>query len=237
MSHRTLGPGTSPDLGGDPSILLVPLGSTEQHGPHLPLDTDTRIAVAWAERLADRNGDFVVAPAIAYGSSGEHQDFPGTLSIGQDALESVLIELIRSASRSFAAVVLVCGHAGNVEPVRRSVGRMSEEGHRLTALFPHWSPDDARLPPLDAHAGRVETSLLMHLAPELVRIERAEPGAIAPIGKLLERLRTGGVASVSANGVLGDPTGANAVEGRLLLDDLVERSLHLIAGELHPLDG
>ena len=83
-------------------MLLVPLGSTEQHGPHLPLDTDTRIAVA---RCAGRVGRrrcrprlaVLVAPAVAYGASGEHEGFAGTLSIGQEALESVVVELGRSA--------------------------------------------------------------------------------------------------------------------------------------------
>src|SRR5205807_5160572 len=79
------------------SLLVVPLGSTEQHGPHLPLSTDTDIAVALAERLAARRPHVVVAPALPYGSSGEHAGFAGTLSIGQAALEHVVIELVRSA--------------------------------------------------------------------------------------------------------------------------------------------
>ena len=73
-----------PDLDPQRGLLLaVPLGSCEQHGPHLPLDTDTRIAVALADRLAARHAQVVVAPAVAFGSSGEHAGFPGTLSIGQ----------------------------------------------------------------------------------------------------------------------------------------------------------
>src|SRR5207244_10892531 len=98
-----LGPMTSPDVGAiaaDGAILAVPFGSTEQHGPHLPLSTDTDIAVALCERLALRR-DVVVAPPVAYGSSGEHAGFAGTVSIGQDALELLALELGRSASESF----------------------------------------------------------------------------------------------------------------------------------------
>jgi creatinine amidohydrolase len=82
------------------ALFLVPTGSYEQHGPHLPLDTDTTIATAVARRAADvlagGDGPVLVGPAIAYGASGEHQDFPGTVSIGTDALRQELVELGRS---------------------------------------------------------------------------------------------------------------------------------------------
>ncbi len=93
-------------------ILLVPLGATEQHGPHLTLDTDTVIAMAWADAAAARI-PALVAPALPYGSSGEHQSFAGTLSIGAPVLELVLVELARSARDRFDRIVFVAGHAGN----------------------------------------------------------------------------------------------------------------------------
>jgi len=77
------------------AILAVPVGPTEQHGPHLPLTTDTDIALALCERLSGARPDVVVAPAVAYGSSGEHTGFAGTLSIGQEAIELLLVELGR----------------------------------------------------------------------------------------------------------------------------------------------
>lgn len=76
-------------------LVLVPVGSTEQHGPHLPLDVDTVVAVAVARGLAPAL-EGLVAPAVAFGASGEHQDFPGTVSIGTPALTTVLVELGRS---------------------------------------------------------------------------------------------------------------------------------------------
>jgi len=112
-----------PDIGGRVTadgVLAVPLGATEQHGPHLPLSTDTDIAVALCQRLAAARTDVLIAPPVAYGSSGEHQDFPGTLSIGQEAVELLLVELGRSASRTFAHLVFVCAHGGNAEPAARS---------------------------------------------------------------------------------------------------------------------
>jgi creatinine amidohydrolase len=196
------------------AVLAVPLGSTEQHGPHLPLSTDTDIAVALVGRLAARRRDVVAAPAVAYGSSGEHAGFAGTLSIGREATELLLVELGRSASATFAAVVLVSAHGGNRVPVEHAERRLRAEGRRVLAVFPRW--------PGDAHAGRVETSLMLALHPDRVRRERAEAGATAPIDELMPRLLAGGVRPVSANGVLGDPAGADAAEGRRLLDRAVD---------------
>src|SRR5258708_30811265 len=82
-------------------ILAVPVGATEQHGPHLPLSTDTVIAVALCTRLAALRPDVLVAPAIPYGSSGEHAGFPGTMSIRQAALELLIVELCPSATDTF----------------------------------------------------------------------------------------------------------------------------------------
>ncbi len=105
----------------DGAVLAVPLGSTEQHGPHLPISTDTDVARALCERLAGALPSVVVAPALPYGSSGEHAGFAGTLSIGQQALETVVVELVRSATDTFERVVLVSAHGGNAEPVERAV--------------------------------------------------------------------------------------------------------------------
>ncbi len=209
-----LGGTTWPEVGpAGTRLLVVPLGSVEQHGPHLPLDTDTRIAVALTRGLAGHRGDVVVAPPLAYGASGEHAGFAGTLSIGTAALTTVLVELVRSADH-FAGVVLVNGHGGNLEAVRAAAATLTDEGRHVLA----WGPS---VPGGDAHAGRTETSLLLAIDPSVVRVDRAEPGATEPLAELLPELRRGGTAAVSPNGVLGDPTGASADEGAELFDRLV----------------
>jgi mycofactocin precursor peptide peptidase len=189
-------------------VLLLPLGATEQHGPHLPLGTDTIIAAALASTLP-----CVVAPALPYGSSGEHAGFPGTLSIGRSALVSVLVELVRSAQ--FSRVLFVCAHGGNAEPLSEAVRQLRSECRAVWAWSPRWGGD--------AHAGRVETSLMLALAPSLVGPERVA-GNVEPLEALMPRLRAEGVRAVSPDGVLCDPSGASAEEGRALLaaarDDL-----------------
>lgn len=195
--------------------LLVPLGSTEQHGPHLPLDTDTRIAAAVAGAAAVIL-DHLLAPAIPYGASGEHQGFPGTISIGTAALETVLVEFGRSAFDWVARLVFVNGHGGNVDSLRSSVVLLRREGRDAT-----WCSPTARQV-ADTHAGHTETSLLLHLSPELVRDEQSRPGNTAPLPDLMPRLRTGGLRAVSDSGILGDPTTATAVEGERLFAEMVE---------------
>ena len=204
------------------SLLVVPLGSTEQHGPHLPFSTDTDVAVALAARLAADRDDVVVAPAVPYGSSGEHAGFAGTLSIGAAAMELVVLELVRSAD-AFAGVVLVSGHGGNAAPVAAAVRTLLDEGRRVLA----WSP---RVEGGDAHAGRTETSLLLALSPASVQEARAEAGDTRPLAEVMGALRAGGVASVSANGVLGDPTGASPAEGAALLDAMAADLAAAVAG-------
>jgi creatinine amidohydrolase len=157
---------------------------------------------------------------VAYGSSGEHQGFAGTLSIGQEALELLLVELGRSAVLSFSRVLLVSAHGGNAGPVRRAEQRLRRESREVRAWLATWRGD--------AHAGRTETSLQLALAPGRVRLEHAEPGERRPIAELMPALRASSVRAVSANGVLGDPTGASAAEGAALLDDLFQDLLRTV---------
>ncbi len=223
-----LGGLTWPEVPHD-ALLVVPIGSCEQHGPHLPFDTDTRVAVALAGSLAERASDVVVAPAVTIGASGEHRSFPGTLSIGTDALVDVLVELCRSAlppaddpgPRPFSAVVVVNGHGGNLEATTRADRLLSDEGRPV--LF--WHP---RVPDGDPHAGRSETSMLLHLHPEVVRTDRLRPGSSARWREIRDRVESGGLAQVSPSGVLGDPTAASAAEGERILSALVEDLLDTV---------
>jgi mycofactocin system creatininase family protein len=217
---------TSRQLQNTSPALIVPVGSVEQHGPHLPLDTDTRIASAVArsvaDRLADRNeSNWALAPAIGYGASGEHEGFAGTVSIGTSALRLLLVEFGRSASQWVKRLVFVNGHGGNVEALAAAVALLRYE--RRDAGWCSCTAVNA-----DAHAGHTETSVLLHISPTDVWADERLPGNREPLVQLLPQMRQGGVAAVSELGVLGDPTTATAEEGERIFTEMVDGCLRLV---------
>ncbi|GAA1787046.1 hypothetical protein GCM10009712_38060 [Pseudarthrobacter sulfonivorans] len=168
-------------------------------------------------------GQVVVAPAVSYGSSGEHQFFAGTVSIGSEVLRLLIVELVRSLSTWAGRIVLINAHGGNVSALSEAVLQLNAERHNVA-----WLP--CLVPGADLHAGRTETSLMLHLNPAAVRLERSVAGDLRPLDELLPELLTGGVAAVSSSGVLGDPSGANASEGVRLFDLMVDDVARRIAG-------
>ena len=194
------------------TILLLPLGSCEQHGPHLPLDTDTQIAQHLCAQAALQDDRLLIAPNLSITASGEHAGFPGTLSIGTDALTQVLIEIVRSADWC-NGVVFVNGHGGNADAVAAAARTLTSEHRNVAAWWP-------RIEHGDAHAGASETSIMLAINPELVNMAKAEAGSTTPISEISAQLRSGGVRAVSTNGVLGDPTTATSEHGHNLLSQL-----------------
>ncbi len=209
--------------GGAPApIVLVPVGSTEQHGPHLPLSTDTIVAEELAGRAVHHTDGLMIGPTISVSASGEHAGFPGTLSIGSAVMTSVIVELVRSADWA-AGVVLVNGHGGNHDSVTAAVSTLTAEGRETLAWWPKW-PRRRDGGPADLHAGRIETSMMLAIDPGLVRLELAAAGADASI----DDLRNRGVRAVSSTGVLGDPEGASGREGERFITAFVDDLVHEI---------
>lgn len=204
-------------------IVAIAVGSCEQHGKHLPLDTDTRIAEALCASLASTHEDILVGPTITITASGEHQGFAGTLSIGTAALTTVLVEIVRSAQWA-RGVIFVNGHGGNAQAVTSALKLLKREGRRVSAWWPQIENGDA-------HAGFTETSLMLAICPEAVRLDLAEVGETRPLAEIATELRRGGVAAVSENGVLGDPRNATAQHGRELLEILAEQLRAHVASE------
>ena len=120
-----------PELGARVEVVLLPVGSCEQHGPHLPFVADAAVATEVARRavavLRAEGVHAVLAPTLPYGASGEHQHFPGTIDIGHEALFRVLVELGRSVSCWAERLVLVNGHGGNLPTVAAAVAQLRHE--------------------------------------------------------------------------------------------------------------
>ena len=191
-------------------VLVLPLGSFEQHGPHLPLDTDTIIidaVVAQALETSTIDSDsFMVAPTIAISASDEHAGFPGTLSTGSAALADSVVAICRSASWT-QGICIVNGHGGNTDALASITSALTYENIRHSM----WS-----LPSYegaDMHAGHTETSVMLHVAPAKVQTDLIAPGTVGDASSLVAQMRTSGVAGVSANGVLGNPTTATSEHG------------------------
>ena len=199
-----------PTTGLNSKVLVLPLGSFEQHGPHLPLDTDTIIIDSVvAQALRDSHiiaGSFMVAPTVAISASDEHAGFPGTLSTGSAALADSVVAICRSASWA-QGICIVNGHGGNTDALARIGSALTYEKIRHSV----WS-----LPSYegaDMHAGHTETSVMLHIDSAKVQIDRIEPGTIGDASSLVAQMRTSGVVGVSTNGVLGDPTTATSEHG------------------------
>jgi creatinine amidohydrolase len=195
-------------------IVLLALGSWEQHGAHLPFDTDTVIIEAVVDaaiRTVDpENTQFSVVPTIGVTASDEHNGFAGTLSIGTNALSDAIVSIARSASWA-RGICIVNGHGGNADALKLVHSALDYENirHSIWSL-PYYEG-------ADMHAGHTETSLMLHLAPGTVRMDLAEVGAVGDSEMLIERMRAGGIKEVSSNGVVGDPTNANAAHGATML--------------------
>ncbi|MEJ8281917.1 creatininase family protein [Pseudonocardia spirodelae] len=215
---------TTEDVAGRAAaVALLPVGSLEQHGPHLPLTTDTLVACAVADRVAQAH-TVRVLPPLTFSCSHEHAAWAGTVSISATTLAAVVGDVAASLrAAGTTALVLVNAHGGNY--VLRNVVQEASVGPLPMALFP--GPEDwtaARRAgglvtsgSADMHAGELETSILLHTCPELVR-----PSSAGADHDADERphLLTTGLGAYTATGVVGRPSLATAAKGRDVLDSL-----------------
>ncbi len=206
-------------------VAVLPIGSYEQHGNYLPLITDTAIAVTIASELATVYPLFSLPP-ITISCSHEHSAWPGTVSISPATLLSVVTDIAKSVSRSgLSALVLVNSHGGNYV-LSNIVQEANAEGSRM-ALFPSaqdWK--DARSAAHlessmheDMHAGEIETSILLHSHPELVRNGYQTADHVADDRRHLLVL---GMAGYTTSGVIGRPSLGSADKGKAVLDSLIQ---------------
>ncbi len=204
------------------TTVIVPLGATEQHGPHLPIGVDAFVADAIALRMASRLGQALVAPTIRIGQSAHHMAFAGTISVSGDVLTSLLNAYVDSLVRhGFGEVVVFSAHAGNFPVLNQwqapdGVITVADlDGYLAAMLSP--AVAIARSDTTTPHADLTETSLMLALHEGLVHMTEAKPGFL---GEVSGQAVFAGVHRLSSHGVLGDPSGATATLGAQVLDSI-----------------
>jgi creatinine amidohydrolase len=213
------------------AVAVLPVGATEQHGPHLATGTDTLLADHVADAAAELSGD-VVLPPLPYGCSLGHTDrWPGTLSLHPATMTAVVVEVGRWVHASgFRKLVMVNGHATNGPPCQSAILQLR---HELPDLRPRFVSIFDLTPAIaarytedapDFHANEAETSMLLHLAESIVRPGRAVDEPDRTVGRVLSYP----MPAVTRSGVVGTPTAASAQRGAALFEQLVEALAELL---------
>ncbi len=211
---------------------VVPFGSTEQHGRHMPLGTDAVLGdeIGWG--LAERLGAFL-APTVRLGCSEHHLAFTGTMSLGKETFGSIVSDVAASLSgHGFRRIVLLPTHGGNFKPLAEAVAKIEPaEGLRILAFtdfggFVNAALESSRAFGVDAaksgaHSGEWETSLMLALRPDQVKMERATVGFMGELSEVTSKVFDG-IQHLDQNGVLGDPRPATAEAGKRYLEDIIE---------------
>lgn len=227
------------DLRDQIQLTLMPIGATEQHGPHLPLTFDTLAAASFCALAARRLGHRVlVAPTIPWGMSSHHMAFPGTLSLRAETLVNLLLDLVGSLhAHGLGRVLIVNGHLGNRAAIELGAVRARDElGVPFVGACTYLSFIDpetiAAIPatPIRGHACEVETSIGMHLKPEMVREGRISRPTLSGLATGLRADAQGFGATLhyrfeelTDNGATGDPTRATAGHGERIMASALDR--------------
>ncbi len=222
-------------LAGGATTVILPLGATEQHGPHLPLGTDTIRAAALAQRLGASLDNALVAPALPIGCSDEHSGFAGLLGLDHETLAVVIVDcVLRMAAWGVRRVVLLSAHGGNGRALELAAASLAQRAPGLDVCIPGASTavsasllaaayaEGITEEALGLHAGEGETSEMLCLRPDLVHVERAAPGYLGTQAEIMPRLLEGGLRPITPSGVLGDPRSADGARGERYLVQHVE---------------
>ena len=221
-------------------VVILPIGSVEQHGPHLPTGTDTIIPVELARMVAERVGA-LVAPPIFYGNSVSMKGMPGVLTVSPESLSSYLLDVCKSLARlGFKIIVVMNGHGGNTQVVDFVGHRVREETGAVVVRVDWWRIASREIREVCsspvAHADEGETSVMLALKPSLVRMERAVRDD--RFRRMVDRL-TGGKPEnmpkvylpfemLTETGILGDATKASREKGLRIVEAVVENTVNLI---------
>lgn len=223
-------------LNGGTKTVVLAAGSMEQHGPHLPFQTDTLLGTALAEAVAARLGDVILGPTIPFGVSEHHMAFPGTITLDKETFKAVVRQYAASmAHHGFADVVVIPSHGGNFAPLHEL---QEETGGRIAGA--RYLPYDdfagfmrimetaaiaeGITPPVaGAHAGEMETSMVLARRPDLVDMGAAAEGFVGTFDEAAARtVFERGMTALTANGILGDARPADAERGERYLNAVAD---------------
>jgi creatinine amidohydrolase len=221
--------------------VLIAVGSTEQHGPHLPLGTDSLIGDKLAERVARKLGKTLVAPTIRVGCSEHHMTFAGSMTLREEVLEEVVVDYCRSLARhGFRLIVLIPVHGGNVKTVVRAADRLARESLSakvlagdessayLNAMVEVGGKYDVTPGEVGGHAGHLETSVMLADYGDIVDMKKAACGKVDLGYDSEDLLHEMGMHNLSPVGILGDATRSTAEAGRDYNECIVNKIVELI---------
>jgi creatinine amidohydrolase len=222
--------------------IVVAFGAVEQHGHHLPLGTDAIFGDELSRRLADRLDAFR-APTVRVGCSRHHLAFPGTMSIEEETFQEVVGDLVRGWARhGFRRIVVLPTHGGNFAPLDAALDKVgpldgvtvigiADLGLLIQATLGLGAQLGVPASEGGLHGGEWETSMMLALHPELVKMDRAVAGYTGDLETGLERFLGEGVHVLTETGVFGDPTNASAEHGRLYIERLLDLAAELVERE------
>lgn len=219
--------------------VIAGVGSVEQHGPHLPLLTDSLIAETLCSMIVQRRPDFIVGPTLRMGHSPNHMDFPGTISLQRDTLRNLLIDYASSLLYHGLHVYFIITHGGNFGPVEDAIAHFLAKGESrvrvcldrksfISLMHRLASEESIPVEVAGAHAGELETSIMRSVHDYLVRKEKIDTGFLGDYDGIKASMKSPSTQNFSSNGIIGDARFSDPDRGARYLEKIVTEVLKVL---------